>query len=55
MRFIITTLIIIAAMSMMAAFALMAEGETLWSIAGAAIALVSFRSAGWFEYNYPNG
>ncbi|MGL4355681.1 MAG: hypothetical protein ACRCTP_17750 [Aeromonas popoffii] len=52
MRFIIITLIIVAAMSMMAAFALAAEGELLWSLGGSIIAFLSFRLAGWFEHHH---
>lgn len=52
MRFIIITLIVIAAMSMIAAFALAAEGELLWSLLGSVIGFLSFRLAGWFEHHY---
>lgn len=52
MRLIILTLIIIAGMSMIAAFALAAEGEILWGLGGAVIGFLSFRMAGWFEHNY---
>ncbi|AWH14549.1 hypothetical protein [Aeromonas phage 13AhydR10PP] len=54
MRAIILTLIIMAAMSMIAAFGLAAEGEMLWSCAGILIGFLSFRGAGWFEYHYQN-
>lgn len=54
MRFIIVSLMVMAGMSMIAAFALAAEGEVLWSCVGSAIAFLSFRCAGWFEYHYPN-
>ncbi|APU00777.1 hypothetical protein [Aeromonas phage Asp37] len=52
MRIIIITLIIIAAMCMMAGFALAAEGQVIWSLVGAGIGFTSFRLAGWFEYHH---
>lgn len=52
MRFIILTLFIIAAMSFVASFALVAEGEYLWAVLGGAIGFVSFRFAGWFDHHY---
>ncbi|MGL5093712.1 MAG: hypothetical protein ACRC8B_22890 [Aeromonas sobria] len=54
MRFIILILMVMAGMSMIAAFALAAEGEILWSCVGILIGFLSFRGAGWFEYHYPN-
>ncbi|APU01191.1 hypothetical protein [Aeromonas phage 32] len=52
MRFIIITLIIMAGMSMIAAFALAAEGEHLWALGGAVISFLSFRGAGWFDHHH---
>lgn len=52
MRIIIVTLFIIAMMSMIAAFALAAEGEHLWALGGAVIGFLSFRLAGWFDHNH---
>ncbi|AWH15024.1 hypothetical protein [Aeromonas phage 85AhydR10PP] len=50
MRFIIITLIVMAGMSMIAAFALLAEGEPALSLVGGLIGFLSFRAAGWFDH-----
>ncbi|MGL4755939.1 MAG: hypothetical protein ACRCXB_26575 [Aeromonadaceae bacterium] len=49
MRLFILTLFICAIMSVIAAFALLAEGEHLWSMLGAVIGFLLARSAQWFD------
>ncbi len=54
MRFVIVALILVAACSVMASFALAADGDVAWSVIGALIGFVSFRMAGYLEHHYGN-
>lgn len=49
MRLFILTLFICAIMSVIASFALLAEGEYGWCLLGAVIAFLLARSAQWFD------
>lgn len=54
MRLIILTMTIIAAMCMIAAFGLVAEGEYLWALFGGSLSFLCFRTSGYLEHMYGN-
>lgn len=55
MRLIILALIIVAAMCMIAALSLAAEGEYLWALFGGCWMFLCLRMSGYLEHLYPNG
>lgn len=49
MKFIIATLLLVAACSMITAFSLFAEARFGWGAVGLALCFLSLRLSGWFE------
>lgn len=54
MRFIILTMFLCAAMSFIAGFALVAEGELIWSIPAGVFGVLFLRMGGWLDHRYKN-